>query len=333
MIFDTLYYIGYKLKKSYVTMNQKKLPFPVVSVGNITTGGTGKTPMTIAIANEALKRGLSPCILTRGYKGRMKGPCFVSRGVEALLDYEDAGDEPVLMAQRLKGVPIVKCADRYAGGLFAIDELRPNEGFIFILDDGFQHWRLRRDKDILLLNFSFPLDEERLLPIGSLREPLSEINRADVVVYTKSEGDVTADALDFVRRYNKRAPVFASVHRAASLVNALNEPIELDSVRGDEVFGFCGLADPHSFRDTISAMGFAVIGFREFDDHYAYKNIDIKRIEREAREAGASWILTTEKDFVRIRGLIPPKNLLILGMEAVTDERFYDSVFDFIAKT
>ena len=187
-LIEGLYYVGYSIRKYNDLKNQKKLPHKVISIGNITVGGTGKTPATIAIAEEAKKQGFVPIILTRGYKGKTKGPCFVSKGEEPLLNEEDAGDEPLLMAEKLKGVPIVKGESRYDAGMFALSSLplalRPN---IFILDDGFQHWKLFRDKDILLIDGKNPFGNKRLLPIGQLREPVSAISRADIVVITKMD--------------------------------------------------------------------------------------------------------------------------------------------------
>src|SRR5512135_2681028 len=142
-LLEFLYYLGFSVKQYYSVTHQKRLPCRVISIGNITVGGTGKTPATIAVAEEAQKRGLRPVILTRGYKGRAKGPCFVTRGSGPLLSVKDAGDEPVFMAERLKGVPIVKGANRVEAGMFAIRELPIGDTefdqYVFILDDGFQH--------------------------------------------------------------------------------------------------------------------------------------------------------------------------------------------------
>src|SRR5271157_4150100 len=162
---EFLYYTGYALKKQRSLRLQRRLPYPVISIGNITVGGTGKTPATIAVAEESKRRGFSPVILTRGYKGRVKGPCVVSPKNLPVRNYlgdpgkviqtvKDAGDEPVLMAGRLKGVPVIKSAGRYEGGIFALQSFSfaASAPFIFILDDGFQHWRLHRDIDIVLID-------------------------------------------------------------------------------------------------------------------------------------------------------------------------------------
>src|SRR4030066_541814 len=191
-LIEGLYYIGYSIKKYNDLKNQKKLPFKVISIGNITVGGTGKPPATMAIAEEAKRRGFVPVILTRGYKGKIKGPCFVSKGEGPLLSEEDAGDEPIIMAEKLKGVPIVKGENRYDAGILAIENLKSEisnlkSEILFILDDGFQHWKLFRDKDLLLIDGTNPFGNKRLLPVGPLREPLRAIGRADIVVITKTD--------------------------------------------------------------------------------------------------------------------------------------------------
>jgi tetraacyldisaccharide 4'-kinase len=164
--FEFLYFLGYSIKKLHALKNRKNLPCRVVSIGNLTLGGTGKTPAVIALAEEAKKRGFLPCILTRGYKGKTKGPCFVSRGDGPLLSEYQAGDESILMAEKLQGVPIIKGENRYKAGMFAIQHLRSYNPdivskLLFILDDGFQHWILFRDKNILLVDGTNPFGNKR----------------------------------------------------------------------------------------------------------------------------------------------------------------------------
>ncbi|MBS1111922.1 MAG: lpxK, partial [Nitrospirae bacterium] len=161
---------GIVLRIARLLKKPKTLPYKVISIGNITLGGTGKTPAVIALAEEAKRRGFQPCILTRGYKGKAKGPCFVTKGEEPLLDVSQAGDEAYLMSEALSGVVIIKCADRYEGGMFALNSqlLTLNSQLIFILDDGFQHCQLNRDKDIVLIDATNPFDNGKLFPEGRL---------------------------------------------------------------------------------------------------------------------------------------------------------------------
>src|SRR5208283_620267 len=205
---EFLYYIGYILKKKLSFRLQRSLPYAVISIGNITVGGTGKTPAAIAVAEESIKRGFSPVILTRGYRGRAKGPCivcpdrllagsFTGNPRAVIYSVKDAGDEPVLMAERLKGVPVIKSASRYDGGVFALESFlsSPAAPFIFILDDGFQHWGLHRDANIVLVDGLNPFGNRQMLPHGILREPLGELKRADIFVITRRRDERLADEL------------------------------------------------------------------------------------------------------------------------------------------
>jgi len=330
---EFLYYIGLSAKRAYLLRHQKKLPCKVISIGNITVGGTGKTPATIALAEEAKRRGFSPVILTRGYKGRAKGPCFVSRGEGPLLDVDEAGDEPVLMAERLRGIPIVKGSDRYKAGLFALQHFNAHP--LFILDDGFQHWKLYRDKDILLIDSLNPFGNGALLPLGKLREPLGAMKRADIVVLTKYEGPdgiqrrAAEGVIAEIKKYHANVPVFLSDHAMVTASLKAGEKISPARMKDRKVFGFCALGNPDSFRNTVAATGAVITGFRTFRDHYTYSGEDMANIRLEAGKSGAEWIATTEKDMIKIRDLDLPENIIIIRIEFSIDEEFYDEVFDF----
>lgn len=349
-IFESIYYLGYSLKKQYSLKNQKQLPAKVISIGNITAGGTGKTPAVIALANEALSRGFIPCILTRGYKGRAKGPCFVSMGEGPLMDAMDAGDEPFLMANKLKGVPIVKCADRYKGGMFALQNLKDMETrrhgdteidsltdspirrftdspIIFILDDGYQHWKLFRDKDILLIDAENPFANGKLIPLGLLREPLKEIKRANIIVITKADEsqNIKLNILsDEIKQYNSKAMIFFSGHKPLRFIGNMGETMPLKWARNKNFFGFCGIGSPSSFKKTLVSTGCDLKGFRAYKDHYRYKQQDIENIVKKARKNNSEWIVTTEKDLTRLRGLDVPDNFVAVSIEFSIEKGFYD---------
>jgi tetraacyldisaccharide 4'-kinase len=339
-LFEVFYFLGYSLKKRYALSSQRKLPRKVISIGNITLGGTGKTPAAIALAEEAKKRGLMACILTRGYKGIAKGPCFVSRGEGPLLDEYHAGDEAVLMAEKLKGVPIVKGRNRYEAGMFALSSL--TAAFIpdiFVLDDGFQHWHLFRDKDVLLVDGINPFGNRRLLPVGSLREPVSAMARADVIVITKIGGyglrkledvDRTEEKgpVKELRKYNADAPIFFADHRPSMFTGLSGGDLPLEWAKGRKIFGFCGIGNPESFKQTLLCTGADLTGFRNFRDHHRYTRSDIGKIIKNAARCGAGWIVTTEKDIMRLRGMDLPENLVALGIDFTTDRGFYDKVLD-----
>lgn len=370
---EFLYYIGYSIKKWSSLKNQKSLPHKVISIGNITVGGSGKTPAVIAIAEEARRRGFKPCILTRGYRGKAKGPCFVNAGcgmrnVELSnselrtarlsspksLNFELYGDEPVLMAERLKDVPIVKCADRYEGGLFALNSL-PIAHYpspVFILDDGFQHWKLFRDKNILLVDVTDPFGDRKLLPVGSLREPLKEMRRADIIVITKNtvgsrQSAVNSRALESrtknlklgtqehraerlineIKEYNSGAPIFFAGHKPSFVRTISGQEFPPGWLSGKDVYGFCGIGNPDSFRDTLSSTGARLMGFRAYRDHHRYSRWDMERIIKESQRSNAEWIATTEKDIMRLKGFDLPENLVSLGIEFSVGKRFYEEVF------
>lgn len=337
-LFEVLYSLGLSAKKNYSLRRQKHLPCKVISLGNLTVGGTGKTPAAIAVAEEALKRGFSSVILTRGYKGSAKGPCFVSRGDVPLLNVEEAGDEPYLMAARLRGVPVVKGADRHASGLFAIKELAADsttskDRLLFILDDGFQHWRLYRDKDIVLIDSGDPFGNGMLLPLGRLREPVKAVGRADIIVITKNadrrdQSGKSVPVIDIIRQYNPDAPVHLASHKTVScrFSSGLREPI--DWLHGKKVLAFCGLGSPESFRKTLLLAGAEVAGFLTYRDHYKYNAEDIADIKANAARTGADWIVTTEKDIIKISGLDLPDNILIIEIEFSVSTNFYSDIFN-----
>lgn len=331
-LFELIYYAGYSISKRLALKRRKSLPVRVISIGNITTGGTGKTPMVIRTAIEAKRRGLRPCILTRGYRGRLKGPVVVdpSEGGHTELD---VGDEPLMTALRLTDVPVVKGADRHASGLFALETLDPRPD-LFILDDGFQHRALARDLDVLLINALEPFGGRKLLPVGLLREPPGEIRRADAVVITNSDGAASPGGLDElkeeIRKYNPGAPVFTARYRVTGAVeHASGREFPAMRLRGKKVYAFSGTGSPGSFLNTLKAEGADLRGSSAFADHYRYDAKEINAIQKDATRAGAAWIITTEKDIIRLRGLEGlPRNLLALWVELdVQDESLFDMLF------
>jgi tetraacyldisaccharide 4'-kinase len=349
---EFLYFLGYSVKRHYALTNQKRLPNKVISIGNITLGGTGKTPAAMALARKAATMGFYPCILTRGYRGKAEGPCFVSKGDGPLIDAYQAGDEAMLMAETLREVAIVKGKNRYAAGMFAIANLKSDisnleSKLLFILDDGFQHWVLHRDKDILLIDGTSPYGNRKLFPGGPLREPLSAMKRADIIVITNSyshcpnsSGDGCArdgtnnkwpnveSLTEEVKRYAASAPLFFAQHRPSSLIASSGNVFALSDMKNKKVFAFCGIGNPHSFKNTLLPLAETLTGFMIFRDHYQYSRTDFRMIADNAKRSGADWIVTTEKDIMRLRGFSMPDNLLALRIEFHVDDKFYAEVFD-----
>ena len=327
---EFLYYLGYTAKKRHSLSKQKRLPRKVISIGNLTLGGTGKTPAAIAVAEEAKKRGYRPVILTRGYRGKAKWPCLVSDGSSILLSVEEAGDEPVVMAGRLKGVPVVKSADRHEGGLFAMQQPWGDDpDLLFILDDGFQHWRLSRDIDIVLVDGQDPFGNRKMLPVGPLRGPLAELKDADILVITKARNEALALEL---HKINKDASVFFATHEVTDIRKADGTVAASGLLKGVKVLAFCGIANPASFKKTLSHLGCGIVELKQYRDHYRYVREDISGLEEKGKRLGAEFLLTTEKDMVKIRELkCVPRNLLSIEIGFSIAKSFYNEVFKLLA--
>ncbi|MBI4697536.1 MAG: tetraacyldisaccharide 4'-kinase [Nitrospirae bacterium] len=307
-------------------IKSKKLPAMVLSIGNLTLGGTGKTPAVIALALEAKKRGFKPCVLTRGYKGKQKGPCLSDGKSSAFLKTAISGDETVLMIQTLGDIPVVKGKNRFLAGTYAMGRLGSDAVNIFILDDGFQHWGLYRDMDILLIDATDAFGNEKLFPEGILREPLDSIKRAGIIVITKS--DTATDTIyaltQRIRQYNAGAPVYRAVHRPTAIVNAAGEISSPDTLNRKSVYAVAGIANPDYFRALLTALGADIIKLKTFRDHYNYKQRDLAKIKK---EAGGLDIITTEKDLVKLRELQLPDNVYSLRIEFSVENAFYDNIF------
>lgn len=331
-MFSALYGMGLSCKK-FFCRHPNKLPAKVISIGNLTLGGTGKTPAVISVAEEAKKRGYNPCILTRGYKGKAKDISFVSKGEGPLMSSLEAGDEAYLVAERLKNIPIVKCADRYEGGKYALNSLPLTPNSVFILDDGFQHWQLHRDIDVLLIDATNPFGNERLFPEGILREPLSALKRPDIIVITKADmapKDAISRITLKIREHNPQVPIYSASHRAVGLINNSGEVRVLDALRNKHIYAFSGIANPAYFQATLRASGATIVDFMNFKDHHTYRQKDLNMIK--AAAAGLE-IITTEKDLVKLKELDMPKNLSALKIEFTIDKDFYDTLFDIITKS
>jgi len=264
-------------------LKQKRLKAPVVSVGNLTVGGTGKTPMVIWLAERFLAEGKHVAILSRGYRGT-----------------NGTSDEIELMKFRLQGRAAFGVGkDRFTEGQ-RIESQQPVD--VFLLDDGFQHLQLARDLDILLMDASRGLAGELLLPAGRLREPLSAMSRANILVFTRTENmPGTVDAIQKLNQY----PVFAA---ATHLVGFRRLGGEITLLSSSEIgagpfFAFCGLGNPDAFFRDLRNWGLAVCSQMSFSDHHHYTEEDILQIQLEAKRAGANAFVTTEKDEQNLGGM------------------------------
>jgi len=270
-----------------------------ISVGNITTGGTGKTPLTAHVASILADRGEKVCILTRGY-GR-KHPTrrvLVSNFDGLLANAATGGDEPVELAKKLFGKAVVIAdANRVAAGLWAKAEFGITA---FVLDDGFQHRKVKRDVDIVCIDANDPFSNRKMLPAGRLREPVEGLERADIAVVVRSEG---ASALTpLYKDLQNTAPILA-IFEARKTVTRIR-PVENGPVPDDHRFvAFCGLGNPESFKVLLAQQGVTVAGFHDFADHHRYSQADIEALNNAAFEKNATAFLTTGKDAVKLDGL------------------------------
>ena len=286
---------------AYPSEKKKSLPGFVVSVGNITSGGTGKTPAAIMIAQWAASEGFHPAVLSRGYGGKRKQAVVeVSDGKNLLALPEEAGDEPYLMAKKLPGIPVIVSPSRFHAGLLAH---RKHGADFFILDDGFQHIHLKRDFDLVLMDSRRPFGNGRLLPWGPLREPVRHLSRADAFVLTRADAvseNATRAEEEFLRgKFQK--PVFLSKHIPEKIVFPHEDKeYNVGFLKGKRVTAFAGLARPDAFRETLSGLGAEVLSFKAFKDHHVYAPGQLRLLSREKSRTGADCLITTEKDWVRI---------------------------------
>jgi tetraacyldisaccharide 4'-kinase len=310
-------------------LRQAKLPCPVISVGNLTVGGTGKTPTVILLANRLREKGRRPAVLSRGYGGRVGAPVsIVSDENRVLMEWGEAGDEPVLIARALPGVPVLTGAKRYLTGRAAVDRLGAD---ILILDDAFQHRQLFRDLDIVLVNAALPFGNGRLLPGGPLREQIAALRRAHLIIRTGAEGD----PVELLEESASGLPVFRGTHRPQGVVEGrTGRLLPAASLQGEKVCAFAGIGRPEIFRRSLAALGAKVVSFRAFPDHDPYTRPGIDALRRLAAETGADRIITTEKDGVRLGDFpdfLNDVSLLRIGMEITPLESFEELIFSRLA--
>jgi tetraacyldisaccharide 4'-kinase len=266
---------------------RRSLEHPVISVGNISVGGSGKTPVVATLAQLLLDMGERPTILSRGYARRRAadGVVVVSDGERVLEPVERSGDEPQMLARALPGVPVLVCPDRHLAGRLAVQKLGAS---VMLLDDGFQHLPLGRDVDLVLMPAS-DLDEA-VLPSGRLREPLDAASSADCLLVPGSDEDVSRVAAAF-----DRMPVFRVVNRYEKL-----RAVEGRLPTGKRVVAVAGIARPERFFAALRDQGYEIVRTLPFPDHHWYSGTDLDRIRVVARETGADVVVTTEKDAVRL---------------------------------
>jgi tetraacyldisaccharide 4'-kinase len=303
---SSVYGITVRLRvKLYPEPKRKSLPGFVVSIGNLTVGGTGKTPAAILIAEWAVSQRYRPAILSRGYGGkRQKEVLEVSDVNNVLSSAAEAGDEPYLMAKRLPGVPVIVSRQRYLAGLVAHKKHGTN---FFILDDGFQHIALRRDLDLALVDSTSPFGNEHLLPWGPLREPIEHLERADALLLTRASAGIEEANTGIFGLLKKRfpeKPIFLSRHIPEKVVFPDRDKVyNTEYLKGKRITAFAGIARPAAFKKTLADLGADVASFTAFRDHHVFTSREIAHLVEEKKRAGADCLVTTEKDWARLENV------------------------------
>lgn len=335
-ILSFVYGFGVRLKLSmykHGILQQHKLSCFVISLGNITVGGTGKTPTAQRLATIIRDLGYRVVILNRGYRSVWKGDVgLVSDGEKIYMSVTEAGDEAYLMAKKLPGVGVVIGKKRAITGNYAVEKLKAE---VIILDDGYQHWELARDLDIVLIDTITVFGNNYLLPRGTLREPLNNLERAHACLLTKvdqSTHDARDSIRDTIKCYNNRALIVESIHDPRFFIEIeewykgirTQNMIPLDIVKGQKILALSAIGNPSSFEQTITDVGAKVVENVRYPDHHDYTMAEMQAVMQKAVDEGAHAIITTEKDAVKIPSEFihsdRPLRVYVLGIEVYFTE-------------
>ena len=296
--------LGYELG----IFSRRKLNCFVISLGNITVGGTGKTPTAQRLAREIHDMGYRVVILNRGYRAKWHGDVgIVSDGKNILMDAKEAGDEAYMLAKHLPNVPVLIGAERYITGKYAVENFGAE---VAILDDGYQHWQLERDMNILLVDAVNVFGNGYILPRGTLREAMSHIERADVCLMTKVDQAIDGSReriRETFKKYNPKATIVESVHKpkcfiplADWYVNIAGEGVSVDEIRNEKIMAVSAIGNPASFERTLKDLGAEIIESLRYPDHHEYTVKEMRDVLQQAEDQDAEAIVITEKDAVKI---------------------------------
>jgi tetraacyldisaccharide 4'-kinase len=317
LLLSKVFVVGVKLRRFLYEVRlfrDSTLGVQVIAIGNLTVGGTGKTPVVEKFARELQNQGRTVAILSRGYRSKppplskrlldrllfrsdTTPPRVVSDGKSLLLDSETAGDEPYMLASNLKDVVVLVDKDRVKAGRYAIEKFSCDT---LLLDDGFQYWKLAgRRRDIVLIDRQAPFGNEYLLPRGTLREPPSHVARASTIFITKSDGD-TARLRARIARHNPNAGIIECIHHPLYLEDVFTgERRDLDLLKGEKVAAFSGIAQPESFENSLIKLGAELVYSKRFADHHRFTQQEVLNAVNRGKKRLATAIITTQKDAVR----------------------------------
>jgi tetraacyldisaccharide 4'-kinase len=304
-----------------------KLPCPVISVGNITAGGTGKTPCVIMLAHMLQAHGFRPAILSRGYGGKNKKSLnIVSDGKNILVDSETAGDEPFLMAQSLTDIPIIIGPKRIKTGRVAINRFGAD---VLICDDAMQHRQIFRDINLVLLDGNDPISNGHVLPRGKLREPIAGLKRASAFLLTRTDEAPEAGYIDNKITQIGNIPIFTSVHKLKDVIKGdFSDKWPISNLAGKKVCAFCGIARPDSFKNSLLAAQAYILSFDAFPDHHNYNWDELEIIKTKFYNCKADLIITTQKDAMRLQNFAKFLNkiyMMRIEMEITPSRELFDN--------
>ncbi len=344
---DLLFYLGRPFSPFYSSLmtlrtflyrknifKNHSLPVPVISIGNLTMGGSGKTPVIQWLAKFLQKEGYRPAVISRGYRGKAGNKInIVSDGKKVHLNQYEAGDEPYMLACSLDGISVITGKKRIHPCLYAVNELNAD---IILLDDGFQHLAVKRHLDLVLFNATTLAGNSRVFPGGELREPVQALKRCNGFMITgiTSENKIRADR--FAQLLSSRfpdKPLFHTYITGIEIVSGEDNSVVSDPASLDNVFAFCAIANPTRFRHTIEQTGISLTGFKTFRDHGRYNGQLLNRLCHTAKSTGATSLLTTEKDFVKIGEQQLPLPLYVLRIRLEPEENFRDFVLQTVSSS
>lgn len=301
----------------------QKLPRPVISVGNLTVGGTGKTPVVAYLAKFLKQHGLKVAVLTRGYKRETSKTVILKQGDLAQIPFHETGDEARVLVHHVGNGGVVIDRNRFRGGTVAINNFNPD---VFILDDGFQHRRLFRELDIVTLDAKLPFGNRQLLPSGPLRESIKNIKRADLLWITRvNQSSFSVEEIKSQISYSVDKPAVFSNHEPIKVIDVASESkLPIEFLKNRNVIAFAGIANPNSFLETLKKLGAIVVRFHNFTDHFMYTKKEIELLANTLSGCNAEILITTEKDAVRfspeILQNIPNLHVLQVGIQLLNEK-------------
>lgn len=326
-LLSLLYTVLVKLLMTLGAMSMRRVSCRVISVGNITLGGTGKTSLVEYICSYLKREGRKSAVVTRGYKRRGL------REKTKAISYQAMGDEPYMLFKNLGDIPVLVNSNRIEAINQAIDRYGVDT---VVLDDGFQQWKIKKDLEIVTIDASDPFGNQYLLPRGILRQPISSLNKADILMITKTNLNPDfQDIKTYLEKINPRALIVESMHRPLGffkLGEGRDPLLGLEAFKNEKVGLLCGIADPDSFENLIISIGIRPEAVFNFPDHHAYRQEEIKDIIADSRAKNISTVITTEKDSVRIAAVLGPLGgavsfyVLRIKLEVIQDEAFFNRI-------